>query len=499
MIKQRKYIYIFVICSCMLFSEEFKIKKTGEEEWFDLVLEEDVELFLDPYLIENSEVKEFKEIREKVKSFFQMVFEKIIDAKSKGTLKGNMNLLKNVLIFPEVSEIGLGYSKNTKGSGTGSRFAGEVYHAIIDYLFDLGLNKEDFTHIEILSFFSEGISHDRISDITANLLKEELIKYTQKICEAHKIPMEDLPIKHYKFDMQEMMWKDGYFKLPFNRFTKKAILLVPKRFLRRAPTFGYGGFARYLINNSAELLRRYYNVRLCRDLDKDKLRRLLKSRPQFIHNYVKSRYGEGKISVKSYDLDDDPNYVYYSHIIPDKILNRLPKLEYLFKKDDAGVHEFVMELCNHFKFLIEKQEGYKLLWKNKEEYGHFPEWVIQNLFNLIIYKQCEDNNIDISRESKASAGKIEFKFSQGYSLRVHLEVKLANNAKLLKGLQKQLPDYMESEKITKGVFMVLYFEKDERKKIEELRKVLTEVNKSGGFDIKVVEIDATKKISPSQL
>ena len=147
--------------------------------------------------------------------------------------------------------------------------------------------------------------------------------------------------------------------------------------------------------------------------------------------------------------------------------------------------------------MIEKQGGDKLL-RNPSTDIPFKEDFIQELFFIAINIICQEHNIDISREARASNGRIEFKFSQGHNSRVHLEIKLSNNKNLNLGYQKQLPEYMVSEKISKGIYLVISFSLEEMQKVDELKKLCLD-QKYRTLDIQVIEVDAQKKLPPSKL
>ncbi len=482
----------------MLFSEKYKIEKYWEKEWYNPWMKWDVELFLDPYLIENSDIPEFKDARKKLNNFFRFVINKIGEYCASDKRKELIKYMKSVLVFPEVYQLCLGYSKQTtKGAGTSTSFASDVYHAIIDLVEDLKMNSEDFTHVEVLAFFSRGVSYDKISDITANILKEELVVYTQRICKENGIQTENLPIPHFKFNFDEECWEDGYFQLPKNPYTREAILLVPKRFLRQSPTIGYNAFTKFLMINESEYLKNRLNIKLSKELDKETLIKIIKNNPIRMKNYVGSFYGVGRTKDDYYDYVKDKKFVYYPNTIVPEFLKKLktPKFKQFY--DDDSLFYFVKELVENFKQMIEKQGESKLL-KNPSDKKPFKEDFIQDLFYITIKKSCEEHNIEISREPRASNGRIEFKFSQGHNARTHLEIKLASNPNLNGGYQKQLPEYMVSEKINKGIFLPLFFSDEEEKKIQELQKLKLE-DKYKSLKIEIINIDGREKLPPSKL
>lgn len=169
----------------MLFSEYYNVQCLGDEEWFDPVLTQDTLLFIDPFSVFKSNDELFKDSYSEMMYFFQQVFELIAYA---GGNRSNLSYKKaeSMLVFPEVNAICLGYSKTRRGSGTGPLWA-KTLAKNINSIVARGVTH--ISHFEELGIFCEGIGPDRLSDMTANLLKTRLITYTQRICNLHGIPM----------------------------------------------------------------------------------------------------------------------------------------------------------------------------------------------------------------------------------------------------------------------------------------------------------------------
>lgn len=155
---------------------------------------------------------------------------------------GNVTEVRRLFDFPEASEIGFGYTKKSKhGAGVGT-FLSEL---IIETLSDSpALMKRGIGHIEELQLVSLGIGPDRISDISANLIKEYLVNYTNRQSELWRLPLtSNVPIQHV-FDSANNSWYDGYFDLPTSPIDGSPILLVPRRIVRTLPWINYDEYFR---------------------------------------------------------------------------------------------------------------------------------------------------------------------------------------------------------------------------------------------------------------
>ena len=476
----------------MLFSELFNIEVDGSEDWFDPILNVDIPLFIDPYLIEHSSNDLIKNSFQDFIKYFQTIFQLIIKIGKSSPKK--RRIILSALSFPEVQEICIGYSKQTtKGAGTGITFAKRLHSSFTDYL-ALGLNADDFKHIEILGLFTEGIGSDRISDISANIIKKHLIKYTQDICNKYKIPLKKKPIRNYMFDSSTCTWIPKHIELPENPFTRKGIILVPKDILRTLPTINYNSFLDYLYNEESEVIRSLIGIKITKSINKPKLIKILNKHPEFIKEYVLDV--EKTAKAEPYDLEIDEKFIYKWHQIL-KILGKetVPEIETVI--DDNTFNDFILALCDYFKKSVEKWGLYNFFWN---ETTIHPERHIQKLFHVIVRAFCDAHNIVISPEQNAGRGPIDFKFSQGYSKRVYLEIKFISNTKFWDGLEKQLPMYMDVDDGTEGIFMAIAHYKEDLDKIKEIKEILNQVNQKAKINITAITIDASlDKPSASKL
>ncbi len=194
----------------------------------------DVPLGIDPFLLFKSRIPEFQQLHRILIDVFQAG----VSAIKAGRIADASHLFQ----FPEVSEIGLGYTRGGKrGSGVGSFLTELILETLRNStpLLDRGVR-----HIEELQLVSVGIGPDRVSDISASLIKGFLIEYTQKQCAIWSIPLtEAVPIPHI-FDPSQLEWSDGYFDLPVSPHDGSPIILVPRRIVRALPWINYDDFVK---------------------------------------------------------------------------------------------------------------------------------------------------------------------------------------------------------------------------------------------------------------
>jgi len=132
--------------------------------------------------------------------------------------------------------VGLGASAKRKGKRLGGAKAREIlslFKTIPQY------GSAGFRHFEEVQFFIDGISKDRISDITCSFIKSFLIDFTIDQCRQHGIPLKTHTLPYvYEYRSNEFRPETGV-QLPFHPETNAPLILVPKRWLRFGPWISY--------------------------------------------------------------------------------------------------------------------------------------------------------------------------------------------------------------------------------------------------------------------
>ncbi|GAJ01895.1 unnamed protein product, partial [marine sediment metagenome] len=261
-------------------------------------------MFIDPFLIFKSNDILFKNSHDKLINFFIKAFE--LAARSGGKKDtNNYGKLLNMLLFPEVSELCLGYTnKGIRGSGSGEICRDKIIEGIYIYI---EKSLKNYKHFEEVAIFCEGIGCDKISDITANILKKEFIKYTQSICKKVRIKMQDSEIKHLEFDSESLRWLDGNECLPSNPHSEKPIILVPKNFLNELPVISPKGFRDYIWTNKNEELRDDLNYEIKKSLNKSEIIKIAMDYPSWVEEFAEK---VEELSPNPYDLKNDQSGLY---------------------------------------------------------------------------------------------------------------------------------------------------------------------------------------------
>lgn len=475
----------------MQFSEYYKITIKNGDDWFDPLMQSDTKLFIDPLLVTSSNHKHFKKVAAKITKFFDEGFR--LAAKSSPLPNDNLyHVLRSMMKFPEVQELCLGFSRTTKGAGSGDGYGNEIVSAIYQTISMGLLNIHRF---ETLGLFNDGIGRDRISDITANIIKEDLIKYTIQIAKRHNIPTKEFFFKQAVFNYKAKRWASGVYNLPSNPFYEnQAIILVPKRFLLDMPNISPESFLDFIWERKNSELRSLFSYRIKADINKKQIVEIARNRVDWVNQF--EQFVARDLELRSYNFNLDPMGIYQPAVGGYKYAASNPVSLKAF--DKKGFQKCIDNIINQYCHFIENENGYKLLWNENGKPRR--EESAQIMFTCVVKQFCKANNIDLSRENNLGRGPVDFKFSQGYQDRASIEIKLARNSNFWNGVNLQLPKYMQVEEINRGYFIVICFTEDDLTKVQTLKNVAKRVSNQIRKEIIPIIVDATpNKPSASQL
>jgi hypothetical protein len=191
-------------------------------------LNEDLPLCIDPFLLWKSDQASYRELHSTLLSFISEVQAQALASR----LAPAQMLLSEIR---EPSELGLGYSEGTK---RGSAIGRSLRSAIIQTLHDIPqLRDTGLDHIEILALLVPKIAEDRLSDITASVLKMWLAEFTSQRCKALSIPTHRYRLNGW--DSDKLKWRPFDTELPYNPADGSPILFAPLDLLRRLPWINY--------------------------------------------------------------------------------------------------------------------------------------------------------------------------------------------------------------------------------------------------------------------
>ena len=182
---------------------------------FDVSLVNDLPLFVDPFLLFNSDKPEYRALHDEVIRY--VLF--LRDRAAQGTI--NRGLLESWFTFREVKQTWLGYSKSgNKGRGLGEDFAKALHGNLARVFASFGTEKiTRGSHLEKLCLIADGVGKDSISDFTTNLIKPALLAFTQRFALAHLRPdqRKRVSVPKARFNYETGTWAPAQFELPYAR------------------------------------------------------------------------------------------------------------------------------------------------------------------------------------------------------------------------------------------------------------------------------------------
>lgn len=213
-------------------SEHFKIG--GDQstlEFVDVALNFDSPFFLDPRAFRNLRSDWGESCVSLLQSFFDTVLHRI----GSGDHRGARQLLASL---NEPNETHLGLSKGRPaGRGMGRGLAEVMWDALANSdAATTGLLQD----LEDTVLFIDGIGHDRVSDITTNIVRRPLIEFTQDAAEFYGIQLTQDVASARCWNPSLQRWEVEYVDLPI--VGSEPLLLVPKCLVRRRPTFDPGEY-----------------------------------------------------------------------------------------------------------------------------------------------------------------------------------------------------------------------------------------------------------------
>lgn len=409
----------------------------------DPILGIDTRLFIDPTLLRVTSTPELTDSYQKVVAHFQDVLKVVSHIQQPGDRMWRQ--ADSLLTFPEIKGLCIGYSsKSTSGSGMGPGLRQHLLTSISEIV-KAGVC--DPVLFELVGLFEDNVGPDRISDMVAKLIATDLIKFTQRVCSDCGIPMQE-------YRLQDLRVEED---LPFNPESNTPIILAPKSILRDLPIAETFADIRWIAEHNQQLRDELNAIigsswkQTTVSEQKMALRNCFQRHPDTLKEIIKAYQG---VPPEQYDFEDDPagEVIWYS--ASKDIAKSQPLSLTLGSKPTAEeVASVVEKICSHFKSLIEDNQLSKLLYDKSGVRKH--ESAAQLLFFGIASAYCQANELDLSPESDAGRGPVDFKVSFGLKSKVLVEVKLTSNNQLLHGYEKQLPIYQRAEQAPIGFYLVI--------------------------------------------
>ena len=462
------------------FSEKFDVPANVLEQTgvFDVILDVDTRVFIDPALLELCTEPEFIHAKEKLERHFSNIITLLQHSSHDGDMYWKR--ANQLLTFRELSGTCFGYSQNgTFGNAIGQKLRNSIL-CTIKSLLDEG--ETDPVLFELLGVFQEGIGCDRVSDLITFILADDIFEYTQRVVQASTI------------QASTVLFKEKEYFTCINPYNGKPLLLLPKAILSPLPVADSFDDIDFICQENERVRKEindYFDLGQKRIITKAQILELMQNNSGFRKALVSTYRSCQKVP---YNFEVDPAGEYVWLPVSREYVEKYPlSLKTMPLHTIEDVFTITKTICNHFKSLVEDHGLFKLLYDTNGASKH--ESAAQLLFYAIADSYCDANNIDLTKEGNNGRGPVDFKLSRGAKDKVVVETKLTSNSQLLHGFDIQLPIYMKQEKTKQAVYLIIDNGHPGRlqKFIEHYNNQSVEIKQKISYLI----VDATSKASAS--
>ena len=216
----------------MKISERFQLGKSQVElDFVDIDPDRDTPLYLSPHSLGYRSDAFSAEAHRTIESFFRF----FLDLIRAGETDHARSLFE---YLHEPNETCLGISSgNPNGRGVGSQQAQQIFDSIIQ---SRAIQTGVVEHLEDCRIFIHGIDKDKVSDMTTNIIRGCLVRYTQQQCLLHGIPLRPNTATGPCWNRENVRWEEYHDDMLV--IDGAPILLVPKGVVSFAKTFGMGKY-----------------------------------------------------------------------------------------------------------------------------------------------------------------------------------------------------------------------------------------------------------------
>ncbi|MES1981120.1 MAG: hypothetical protein V4443_01470 [Pseudomonadota bacterium] len=223
----------------MRISEQFNLQKTQAElDFVDIDPDYDVGLYIDSQLIGASSHVFADRCHNTISNFFSFFLE-LIQEEEKEQAKELFSYLS------EPNETCLGSSRGTPaGRGIGNEQASDIFDSVME---SRAIETGVLDHLEDFRIFVRGIGPDKVSDMTTNIIRKNLIEYTQSQCMLHDIPTTPEVATNPWWNAESRRWERTHETMLV--INDRPILLVPKSLVSRGAFYAMGQYHRHWVLN----------------------------------------------------------------------------------------------------------------------------------------------------------------------------------------------------------------------------------------------------------
>lgn len=490
------------------FSDIFEIDPDIIEKYgaFNISLINDFPLFIDPFLLFNSEKKEYQELHNEILKYVAFLRDRSI------SIHIDDGLLRSWYCFPEVKQTWLGYSEvGNSGRGPGIVFARALNDNLTGIFSDFDTTKISHSpHLEKLCLIKENAGRDNISDFVTNLIKGYLLEYTQEFARTNidSSKLKQFTVHRVRFNYKTKSWMSAKYKLP--HFNDDFVLLTPRDILTKDDTWINKSdivdqFHDIVSSVTNEELRSQLGFYFSSNLPKPEYTKkgkekkpskkniatavvaVIQKYPELLDYYIKYKEDHGDDARSISEGRVKEVYNLFVEELSSFISQLIKETDFYKYTGDTLLESY--ERVFYLKNVIENQDGYRIFYIRGKPIKREADLHI--MFKLT---WCATTS-DVSPETNAGRGPVDFKISRGAFDKTLVEFKLASNNKLKQNLSKQVEIYKKAHNTDKAIKVILYFSRDEETNV---KKILAELGIADEKNVVLIDARSDNKISSSR-
>ncbi len=462
----------------MLLSDHLGLCDELEENGvFDPLLEGDSPFFINLQRLKKTSVPEFVNSYVKIRSYFLKIIKLLDKAANKDRTDVFFRQALRMFNFSEVNGICLGYAKGISGAGFGAGLGGQVISTAYDIV-KAGVHDPEF--FELLPLFQENVGADRLSDMIATLILDDIRTYTKRI--------------NVELGIIQVHYKNLLFNKEFliNPYKNEDVLLVPVDILHKLPVAETWEDIDIVVAQNSTL-RAEMNKEVAEEWHnysayerKSYLRQNVFKVPDTCKRILDVYKGE-----ELEEFYPTSEFTYFLSKLTQKI-ERL-NIDYTAKHKVLDSFNVSIEIMDHFKNWVENNKGWETIWSVD---SRKREKVLQRVIHGQAQAYIKANGLSMSCEPDEGRGPVDFKVSLGTDITL-IEVKLSSNNQYLHGYKVQIEEYGRAEGTDKLIYVIV--DLGHPLKIKKLQENHDKRYNDGGNPPTLIVIDGKKKISASKV
>lgn len=443
----------------VFFSDRFDVHPDVLAEYgaFDISVVSDLPVFIDPFLLFNSDKVEYVALHDQMLEYLRFL-------RDQADVELSPGLIKSWYTFSEVKQNWLGFTVGgNAGHGLGPKFARSLHSALGDLLSNFG--NETITsssHLEKLALIRPGVGRDTISDFATNLIKHYLVRYTEEFAAQHLEPefLRKVSAPRAAFNYGTQTWMTRSYTLPWTE--GDFVILTPADLLTRDDTWinrndmiGMFDMLPAVVDDDqlradvGQYLRRQLSRKpTAKELAEARARTILEF-PELIDCYIRLKEDSGDQAVATSRDKIDKTQRLLRDQVQEAARDLTAKTE-LFAKPWTSFDE-ALKAVEIFKHYVEQQDGWRVINRGKGQ-PFANEAEVQGFFGLLL----QASRFDVNREPNNGRGPVDFKISMGLDKSL-IEFKLAKSTSLERNLSKQIDVYEAANKTKTSVAVVICF------------------------------------------